>query len=132
MKHYGNNIVDATCWWQRTTKTHVRAVCLAAIVTLLTCGTALAQKIAPTTTCDTNGIGQATLVSDLPTFAFTTRRTIRQWPSHRYRPGRPEVFLTASSNCWSSRLSTSGSDCRWERIGMAGCNRRAAAATQGR
>ena len=30
-----------------------------------------AQGIAPITTCDTAGIGQAQLVSDLPTFAFT-------------------------------------------------------------
>jgi Tannase and feruloyl esterase len=71
MDHRGSNIVDASRRWQRAARTHVRAVCIATVVTLATCGTATAQRIAPTTTCDTNGIGQATLVSDLPTFAFT-------------------------------------------------------------
>ena len=71
MRHYERTISDAQSQICRIREFGHRLFHVTALALLLGGGSAVAQQVSPITTCDTNGIGQAQLVSDLPTFAFT-------------------------------------------------------------
>jgi hypothetical protein len=71
MMHYERTISDAQSQICRVREFGRRFSHVTALAFLLVGGSAVAQQVSPITTCDTNGIGQAQLVSDLPTFAFT-------------------------------------------------------------
>jgi len=71
MKSCGAGIADACRQRRQMMTAHLRSASVVAAVALLTSGAAWAQGIAPSTTCDAAGIGQAQLVSDLPTAPST-------------------------------------------------------------